>query len=83
MSHFIPEPRNSAEVTRLPEDVKKDWQKSTMKEIKNLINNQTFLMDDPDQGYPVTSCRDVYKSKIQSDGSLGKLNLRIVVRGDL
>ena len=26
---------------------------------------------------------DVYKAKIQSDGSLYKLNLRIVVRGDL
>ena len=25
----------------------------------------------------------VYKAKIQSDGSLDKLNLRIVVRGDL
>ena len=26
---------------------------------------------------------DVYKAKIQSDGSLGELKLRIVVRGDL
>ena len=26
---------------------------------------------------------DVYKAKIQSDGSLHKLKLRIVVRGDL
>ena len=26
---------------------------------------------------------DVYKSKIQSDGSLDKLEMRIVVRGDL
>ena len=26
---------------------------------------------------------DVYKAKIQSDGSLDKINLRIVVRGDL
>ena len=26
---------------------------------------------------------DVYKAKIQSDGSLDKLNLRILVRGDL
>ena len=27
-------------------------------------------------------CMDVYKSKIQYDGSLDKLKLRIVVRGD-
>ena len=26
---------------------------------------------------------DVYKAKVQSDGSLDKLKLRIVVRGDL
>ena len=34
-------------------------------------------------GEPVTSCMEVYKAKIQSDGSLDKLKLRIVVRGDL
>ena len=32
---------------------------------------------------PLTPCMDVYKAKIQSDGSLDKLILRIVVRGDL
>ena len=31
----------------------------------------------------MTPCMDVYKSKIQSDGSLDKLKSRIVVRGDL
>ena len=31
----------------------------------------------------MTPCVDVYKTKIQSDGSLDKLKLRIVVRGDL
>ena len=31
----------------------------------------------------MTPCTDVYKDKIQSDGSLDKLKLRIVVRGDL
>ena len=32
---------------------------------------------------PVTPCMDVYKAKIQSDGSLEKLKLRFVVRVDL
>ena len=54
-----------------------------MKDINNLINNQTFLVEDPDKDEPVTPCMDVYKNKIQYDGSLDKLNLRIVVRGDL
>ena len=39
VSHFIPEPRNFAEVTRLAENSRKTWLKATFKEIKNLINN--------------------------------------------
>ena len=31
----------------------------------------------------MTPCMDGYKTKIQSDGSIDKLNLRIVARGDL
>ena len=52
-------------------------------EIKNIINNQTFLVQEPEKGGPVTPCMDGYKAKIQSDGSLDKLKLRIVVRGDI
>ena len=37
-------------------------------------------MDEPEKGYPVTPYMDVYKAKIQSDGSLDKLKLIIVVR---
>ena len=47
VSHFIPEPRNFAEVTKLSENIIKLWLKATLKEIKNLINNQTFLIEDP------------------------------------
>ena len=43
-SCFIPEPRNFAEVTRLSEEIKKLWIKTTLKEVKNLINHQTFLV---------------------------------------
>ena len=83
VSHFIPEPRNFAEVTKLSENIRKPLLKATLKEIKNLINNQTFLIEDQNEGEPVTPCMDVYKAKIQSDVSLDKLNLRIVVRGYL
>ena len=83
VSHFIPEPRNFAEVKKISENIKKHWLKSTLKEIKNIINNQTFLIEDQNEGEPVTPCMDVYKAKIHSDGSLDKLKLRIVVRGDL
>ena len=40
-------------------------------------------MDDPENWEPVTPCMDVYKEKIQFNGSLDKLKLRVVVRGDL
>ena len=55
----------------------------TQKEIKNLINKQTFIVQDTEKGDPVTPWMDFYKAKIQSDGSLYKLKLRIVVIGDL
>ena len=80
VSHFIPEPRKFAEVTKLSEKIKKPWLKATLKEIKNIINNQTFLIEYQNEGEPVTPCMDVYKANIQSDGSLDKLKLRIVIR---
>ena len=82
-SHFIPEPRNFYEVTKLPDNMRKPWIKATLKEINTLINNQTFLIEDQNEGEPVTPYMDVYKAKIQSDGSLDKLKFRILVRGDL
>ena len=83
VSHFIPEPRNFAEVIKLSDNIRKPWIKATIKKIKNLLNNQTFLIEDQKVGEPVTPCMDVNTSKIQYDGSLDKLKLRIVVRGDL
>ena len=83
VSSSIPEPRKFAEVTRFSDDTKKTWLKTTQKEIKNLINNQTFIVQDPDKGEPVTPCTNVYKYKIKSDGSLDNLKLRIVVKGDM
>ena len=46
------------------------------------MNNQTFLMYDPDKGDPGTPCVDAYKEKLQYDGSLDKLKSRNAVRGD-
>ena len=41
------------------------------------------MIEDPKDGEPVAQCNDFYKAKIQSDGSLDKIKLWIVVRGDL
>ena len=59
VSHFIPEPRNLAEVTKLPADFKKAWSKATLNQIKSSINTQTFLTDDPEKGDTVTPCMNV------------------------
>ena len=83
VSYCILEPRNFSEVTILSDDINKPWLKATQKEIENIINNQNFLVQDPGKGQPVTPCMDVHKAKIQSDGSLDNLKLRIVVRGNL
>ena len=40
-------------------------------------------MNYPEKRNTVTPYMDVYKAKFQSDGSLDKLKVRIVVRGDL
>ena len=83
VSYFIPEPRNFAEVTILSDDINKPCIKASLKDIKNLIHNQNFLVENPKKYEPVTPFMDVYKDKIQSDGSLDKLKMIIVVRGDL
>ena len=64
VSFFIPEPRNFSEVTIFLDDIKKPWIKATQKKIKNLINNQTFISQDPEKVEPVTPCVDAYKAKI-------------------
>ena len=45
VSHLLPEPSNFSEVIRFPADIKKAWLKTTLKSIKNIIKNQTFLAD--------------------------------------
>ena len=82
MSHLVTEPRNFAEVTKLLAGVKKAWLEEILKEIKNLIKNQTFLMNDPEKGDSVTPCMYVYKENTLSYGSLNKLKLRVLVRRD-
>ena len=56
--------------------------KASLKEIKILINNRTFIIDDLEKEDPMTPCIDFYKGNIQSGASPEKLKLIIVVRGD-
>ena len=81
--YFVPEPINFVEVTRLSANIRKPWLKATVKQINNLINNKTLLVDENEKGEPKTPCMDVYKSKIQYYGSLDELKVIGVVRGYL
>ena len=83
VSHFITEPGNFSKLKTISDDINKLWLKETLKEINNLINNKNFLVKDPDKYEIVAPWMDVYKDKIQSDGSLDYIKLVIVVRGDL
>ena len=83
VSYFVPEPRNFSEVTILSKYIKKPWLKATLKEIENLINNYTFLVQEKEKGEPMSPCIYVYKVKLQYDGSLDRLALIIVVRGNI
>ena len=47
------------------------------------MNYHNFLVQELEKGETVTPCIDVYKSKVQSDGSIDKIKLIIVVREDL
>ena len=79
VSYFIPDTINFSEGTRFSDDINKPWLKATLKEIKNIINNQTLLVKEPEKGDPVTPWMYVYKSKIQSDGSIDKLKLILFI----
>ena len=46
VSYFIPEPRNFADVTKLSDDINKPWLKATQKEVTNLNNNQTYIVQE-------------------------------------
>ena len=70
-------------MTRLSDYIKKPWLKATLKDIKNVIKNQNFLVRELEKSNPVTPCMDMYKAENQYDVSLYKLKLIIVVRGDL
>ena len=83
VSYFIPDPKTFAEVTRFSDDIKKPWLKAMLKYIKNIIKNQTFTVQYPEKGEPVTPCMDVLKAKIQSGESIDNIKLRIAVRADI
>jgi hypothetical protein len=53
------------------------------KEIKTLVDSNTFQEDTLHPGESSMPVMEIFKVKVKSDGSLDKLKTRLVVRGDL
>jgi len=81
---FLPEPNSFKALLCLPLEIRKLWMKAIEDEIKTLINNDTFDLDEkPRHGEQVIPIKLVCKAKQRSDGFLDKLKVRAVQRGDL
>jgi hypothetical protein len=63
--------------------VKQEWLKSVKKELKTLVDSNTFQEDMLQKGETSTPVMEIFKVKVKSDRSLDKLKTRLVVRGDL
>ena len=82
VSHFIPEPRNFAELTRLPVDIKKGLVEINFERYQRLNQQSDFSNGWPIEGRSSDTMDVCLQGKIESDGILDTLNLIIVVRGD-
>jgi len=80
---YIPEPRSLREIKQLPADMQKDWLKSVVKEIKDIIANGTFRRGEkPNDDDEIIPAMFIFKAKVTSRGFLDKLKARCVARGD-
>ena len=80
---FTPEPRTIKDIFSLPADIKNAWIWAVKAELKNLIENGTFILENPGPDDQVIPTQVVFKAKIAANGSLDKLKCRMVVRGDM
>ena len=82
VSQFIPEPRNFAEVTRLPADIKKSLIEIKFKTYEKLNQQSDLYNGIPREGRASDTMHVWIQVKIQSYGSLDKLKLRTLIIGD-
>jgi hypothetical protein len=79
-----PAPKSIQDILKMPNGVvKTGWLKSVKKEMGTLVDSGTLVLDEMREGESSTPVMEIFKVKINSDGSLDKLKTRIVVRGDL
>ena len=57
------------------------WKQAMDSEMKSLLDNQTWELVDLPEGRDTVSCRWIFKSKLNPDGSLERRKARLVARG--
>ena len=82
---YFPPPKNIQETMNLRDQNKKNaWLSATRKELKQLIDSDTFnasVKPHPDE--PVIPITETNKIKLNKDGNLDKLKVRLCIRGDI
>ena len=72
------------QINDLPELGHRAWTAAFEKEVKALVDNDTFdltVLPEPDE--QVVPTTDLFRAKLKSDGTIDKLKVRIAARGDL
>ena len=82
-SPFLPEPRGLYEVIKLPPRYKTPWLKAFVSELLGLQKLKVWKLSDPRPTDKIIPVMDVYKAKIDINGNIDKLKVRMVFRGDL
>jgi hypothetical protein len=83
IDQYLPEPQSFTAVLRLYPAIRKAWLHAIQLEVKNLIENESFIQDiKANKGELVTPVKLVLKAKQTATGKLDKLKARLVARGD-
>jgi len=81
---YLPEPQTLKAVLRQPPEIRNAWLHAIYLEIKNLVDNDTFILGETmRQDELLVQTKIVNKAKQTATGLLEKLKSRIVARGDM
>jgi len=81
---YLPEPQTLKAVLRQPPEIRNAWLHAIYLEVKNLIDNDTFILGETmRKGELLVQAKIVNKAKQTATGLLEKLKSRIVARGDM
>jgi len=76
---ILDEPNTYDQAMKSPD--KDKWKNAMNEEIRSLMENKTWILDENKDGKKPISCRWVYKIKRQPDGSVERYKARLVARG--